>query len=387
LAGCPPDRFGMLVSANCTTEDLYIAQKFTREVMHSTNIAVPAHALYGNGLPEVFDILRQSHPLDIINQASTTLCLGLDVHYAQSVVEVRLHQAKARGARIISISPNPQSLNIFVEECLQPIPGKETELIQRLCDLIGNDPSNTCAAPTQLRHAADLLREASSLVILTGPAFLAHPDNHALLPAVDRLARQTSARLIALPEQSNLAGSLLLGVSSPFNPAGQEVDALYLAGEDIPPSLPGRPFLIYQNIYPPIGALTEEPSGARRADLLLPAAAFTEGGGTLVDYSGCIQALNPAVQPPGEALPTWEILSRIARHLGAPGFDYPTLAALQAEIAAIPAFQPQSRVDSSSAPQPLPSSRSPYPPSGDHTYLGFPLSRYVAGLRPLHPPG
>jgi formate dehydrogenase alpha subunit len=38
LAACPPEQFGMVISPNCTNEDLYVAQKFARTVMISNNI-------------------------------------------------------------------------------------------------------------------------------------------------------------------------------------------------------------------------------------------------------------------------------------------------------------------------------------------------------------
>jgi predicted molibdopterin-dependent oxidoreductase YjgC len=367
LAACPPNRFGMLVSAGCTSEDLYVAQKFTRQVMRSVHIRSSA-PLYADGQDELINILRQSHPLDILTEASTILCLGLDARYAQSVVEVRLRQAKTRGAMLITVNPNPHSFSRFADEWLQPLPGKETALIQLLAELTNVQYESQSEPSGQIHRAAHLLRDASSLAILIGPGFLAHPDHRSLLPAVDRLAKNTAARIIALPEQGNLAGSLQIGLS-PVDPACQDLDVLYVIGAAIPAGLPGNPFLLYQNIYPP--------SGSRPADLLLPAAAFTEAEGSLTDYSGRVQQFHPAVQPPGEALPSWEILCRIARQLGAPGFDYTSAADIRAEIASSGQLH-----WSSTAPSipPKPSSVTACP-SGEPTYLGFPLSRYIAGLR------
>ena len=42
LAACPPDKFEMVVSASCSNEDLYLAQKFTRVAMRSDHIRTAA---------------------------------------------------------------------------------------------------------------------------------------------------------------------------------------------------------------------------------------------------------------------------------------------------------------------------------------------------------
>ena len=43
LKNCPPEDFGMLVSPNCSNEDLYVAQKFARVAMRSHNIDTVGH--------------------------------------------------------------------------------------------------------------------------------------------------------------------------------------------------------------------------------------------------------------------------------------------------------------------------------------------------------
>jgi formate dehydrogenase (NADP+) alpha subunit len=53
LAACPPERFQMRISASCTSEDLYVAEKFTREVMKSTNIRTQVQPSQGAGVMEV----------------------------------------------------------------------------------------------------------------------------------------------------------------------------------------------------------------------------------------------------------------------------------------------------------------------------------------------
>jgi len=55
-----------------------------------------------------------------------------------------------------------------------------------------------------------------------------------------------------------------------------------------------------------------------RAHWVLPAAAWVEREGTFTNFEGRVQRFRTAVEPPGAALPEWEILGRILGALGAP---------------------------------------------------------------------
>lgn len=52
------------------------------------------------------------------------------------------------------------------------------------------------------------------------------------------------------------------------------------------------------------------------ADILLPGALWAEADGTMVNSERNITLMRKAIDPPGEALPDWEIIARIARKMG-----------------------------------------------------------------------
>jgi ferredoxin-nitrate reductase len=60
----------------------------------------------------------------------------------------------------------------------------------------------------------------------------------------------------------------------------------------------------------------------RLADVVLPAAQWSEKTGTSTSSERRVSWSDQVVAPPGEALPDWEILARFARAMGYPGFDY-----------------------------------------------------------------
>jgi len=372
LTACAPKKFEMVISANCSNEDLFVADKFVREVMKSDRIRSSARNSGG-----ILGAPGKSFPLSILQEASTILCLGLDGDYAHSVVEVEIHRAKDKGAKVISIDPYAARINRFADVWLQPIPGKETDLVVTLAEIT---QGTSTIYPGQIEmdrvsQAARLLHKSNSTVIIIGPSFLSSPENTQLIETVERLANQFSARIIALPEQGNLVGSLLQGISPHKDGSSAEnLDVLYLIGEAIPASMPGQTAILYQNIYPPAADV--------KADLILPITAFTEEQGTYTDYSGCVREIHPAAPPPGEALHSWEILCRIARKMGARGFEYARVEEIQADM----------RTDPPPFVRPVPAvDRKQYqdnpltPKASEHSYMGFPLTRWVEGLRMLYP--
>src|SRR5512133_1414683 len=327
LAACPPQGFELRISSDCTNEDLYVAAKFTHAVMNSSRLYTAALAQYGAGVMAVSRLLKESKPVETIQSADTVLCLGLEDRYAQTVIEVQLHRAKKKGAKIVTLSAGKLPWSIHADEWLQVAPGQAGELIQELAKQTAPGAMNTRES-SALARAVRLLRQANAPVLIIGPAALTDP---AALCCVEVLVRNLHAQVVALPEPVNLAGALQFGLFS-GDPAlaGKPTDLLYLIGEAIPAQTTGQPFIIYQNLYPP----TDSPSGCM-ADLLLPAAAFSEAEGSYTDAAGRTRSTQPAVSPAGDALPNWLILSRIAQAMGAPGFGYERVVDIRSESAGL----------------------------------------------------
>jgi NADH dehydrogenase/NADH:ubiquinone oxidoreductase subunit G len=340
-------------------------------------------------------LVGKSQPLSALDDAAEILCLGFGGRYAQSVVEIALHQASKRGARLISLNSQDHVFARYTDLWLRPAAGKEPELLEELAQITsGTMPGAGLSQPGALSSEERLswevelagleLRQAKSLVILVGPAYLTHPRNRQLLAAIEQLAENTGGRIIALPEQGNLMGAALTGAINFAVPNLPVPQVLYLIGEDIPENLAGDPFILYQNILPPTQG---------HPDLVLPAVAFSEDGGSLIDHSGLVRPFNRAVLPPGEALPNWLILSRIAQTMGIAGFDYRGIDDIRAEIAGnFGQFQVGERLLPHQAGRKLePGSevqrdeRWGAGQLGEHTYMGFPLANSVEGLKMLFP--
>ncbi|GHE38399.1 formate dehydrogenase subunit alpha [Streptosporangium violaceochromogenes] len=95
--------------------------------------------------------------------------------------------------------------------------------------------------------------------------------------------------------------------------------ALWVVGEDVCATDPGTtrvaealdacPLVVCQELF-----LSET---ARRADVVLPAAAWPEKDGTFVNFDRRFQRVRPALDPPGEARTDFAIVHALARALGA----------------------------------------------------------------------
>ena len=77
--------------------------------------------------------------------------------------------------------------------------------------------------------------------------------------------------------------------------------------------------------------ISSKPETLRYADVVLPAAAWTEKEGTMTNAERRISYLAKITDAPGEALPDAEIICRFARKMGYHGFDYTNMAEIYAE--------------------------------------------------------
>ncbi|MGB9672644.1 MAG: molybdopterin-dependent oxidoreductase [Anaerolineales bacterium] len=413
LFNCPSEGFGCLISASSSNEDLYIAQKFTRVVMRTHQVSTPVVDTYGWGMPAVMRLLKQSVSLDALDTARAIFCVGLDTRYSQSVVETVLVKARRRSTALVTLHSHEHSLSLYADEWLRPQPGKEAQMIEDLLKAlhhrsIPRHPGDTEDLVKQLQNTARLLNQ-SPLAILIGPAALSASANADLLEAVEALGKALNALIIPLPAEGNLTGSIMMGAYADILPGGialtdeehrvgvvsrwstpipysasdrafwkktGKLQVLLTIGENPPTQLSDTTYVIMQNIYPPHHG---------KVDLMLPAAAFTETNASWINYAGVMHLSHAATTPPGKAIPSWEILCRIARLMGARGFDFGTPEEIQAEIARmVGGFWEKGTVDRFNMATAIGyKSRKPNP-DGESVYMGYPLSHWVEGLKSLH---
>jgi predicted molibdopterin-dependent oxidoreductase YjgC len=93
---------------------------------------------------------------------------------------------------------------------------------------------------------------------------------------------------------------------------------------EVQSELKGIELLIKLDIY--------ESNSLNDANVILPTTAFTEEDGIKTGLESVKNVIKKVVDPPGEALPSWVIVSRLAQAMALDGFSYSTIRDLQDEI-------------------------------------------------------
>ena len=115
-----------------------------------------------------------------------------------------------------------------------------------------------------------------------------------------------------------------------------EIKALYIMGENpllsdpntnhIKEAFKNLEFVAVQDIF-----LTET---AEIADVVFPSAVFAEKDGTFTNTERRVQRVRKALNPPGEALPDWQIIARLSNLMGYK-MDYSSASDILDEIASV----------------------------------------------------
>lgn len=163
------------------------------------------------------------------------------------------------------------------------------------------------------REISDETRDKPSLVIV-GQGALREADGAAVLGHAMKLAESSNSKLLVLHTAAARVGALDVGAVTEggLDAAIEGVEVIYSLGADeveIAPRDQGGPFVIYQGSH--------GDRGAHRADLILPAACYTEENGIFVNTEGRPQLAMRANFAPGEAKENWAILRALSAELGA----------------------------------------------------------------------
>jgi NADH-quinone oxidoreductase subunit G len=240
-----------------------------------------------------------------IEQADLCLLIGTNPRLEAALVNTRLRKRWRQGGFTVARVGPPADLTYPVQEL-----GAGPQFLAELAD----GTHEFCAR----------LEQAQRPMLILGQGALRRPDGAAILA----LARDLAERFAMVKEDWNgfnvlhtaaaRVGGLDLGlvpgkggldVVGILQAAGAgEFEVLFLLGADeIDVSNLGDAFVIYQGHH--------GDRGARRADVILPGAAYTEKNATYVNTEGRPQRARLAVFPPGEAKEDWKILRALSEAL------------------------------------------------------------------------
>ena len=265
-----------------------------------------------------------------IESADAILIVGSHVRWEAPLVNVRLRKAAKKGAKIFLIGPEWETT--FPAEFI----GEDAALVGKLP-----------------KKVTDALKAAKRPAVILGGAGLAKGALGPLLALADKL------KLVRELEDGShwngfnvlhMAASRMGGLMLGYAQAGGIADVVAakpkllfsLGADEVDYTKFADSIVVY------IGHHGDK--GAHAADIILPAAAFTEKAGTYVSTEGRVQLADKAVFAPGDAREDWSIIRALADALGVSvGFDsFEQLRA--AMVAAVPALGVEGLVDYGALP-------------------------------------
>jgi NADH-quinone oxidoreductase subunit G len=223
-----------------------------------------------------------------IEESPAILLIGTNPRWEASLVNTRIRKAIKRGAKVFRIGP-PVDLTYPV-----------TDLGGDL-SLIGNLPQEVRDAFSGIENSAVIVGMGALQV---EGAYEAARAAAAALGASFNVLHTAASRVGALDVGFTTDGGI-----DAIRARARGLKALFLLGAD---ELDTEAFANTFTVY--IG--THGDNGVRHADVILPAAAYTEKHGTWVNLEGRVQLAEFAVHPPGEAREDWTILRALSDVLG-----------------------------------------------------------------------
>ncbi|GIK43695.1 MAG: NADH-quinone oxidoreductase [Chloroflexota bacterium] len=379
-----PNALGGLAGARLSNEDLYLFQKFFRQVIGTHNIdhrvglsaALEDETAYTVGVGLGTDLGR-------VGKGTTILAIGCDLDEEAPILYLRVAAASCkRGAHLINAGGRRTKLDAQAQTTLryrygtaahlalgllasvvrQGLAAKEwiesrtsgfADLEKALSDYTPNWVAKiTGVAADEIEAAAKAFAEAENGIIFFG---LEAGNDPALRAALEALALVTGHAgranngIIPILPHANSRGAADMGLVPDRLPGyvpveagqaglsaremlaeGSPVRAMLIAALDpavesdaYRAALEKLDFLVVQELF-----LTET---AKLADVVLPARGAAERDGTFTNAERRVQAFDLAVPAPGVAWADWLILTAMAGQMGA-DWPYASADGVMAEI-------------------------------------------------------
>jgi NADH-quinone oxidoreductase subunit G len=223
--------------------------------------------------------------IEDIDTAETILLIGTNPRVESPVLNARIRKAWINGARVARIGADDD----LTFDVIQIGEGREA-----LAKLAADDHSD---------------KHGTAGVIIVGQGALQGPDGAAVLATVMKTAEAAQAKLMVLHTAAGRVGAMDVGCTTEggMDAALDGAEVVYALGVD-EADIPAGPFVIYQGSH--------GDRGAHRADVILPAAAYTEEQAMFVNTEGRPQIALRAGFPPGEAKENWAILRALSAQVG-----------------------------------------------------------------------
>jgi NADH-quinone oxidoreductase subunit G len=299
VAGTTGEKIGAIAGDLATVEEMYALQELVKS-LGSENLDCRQD---GTALdPSLGRASYLFNPtIQGIEEADALLIIGANPRFEAAVLNARIRKRWRRGGFPIGVIGEAGELRYDYE-------------------YLGAGPDTLKDLVDGTHAFAKVLADAKKPLIIIGQGALSRADGAGVLASAAKLAGAVGAvaegwnGFAVLHTAAARVGGLDLG----FVPGAKGVDAaemlssmdvLFLLGADeLDFTKKAAKFVVY------IGSHGDQ--GAHNADVILPAAAYTEKSGTWVNTEGRVQMGNRAGFAPGDAREDWAILRALSDVLG-----------------------------------------------------------------------
>ena len=234
--------------------------------------------------------------IDDIDLADEIFLIGSNPRTEAPVLNARIRKAWSNGANVHLLGPRLDLTYDYAH--------------------LGSDRS----ALEKLSARGLKVAKTKRAIVILGIGALTGSDGPAVLGHAMHLASASNCKFLVLHTAASRVGAMDIEATSPkgiADLANHEV-IFNLGSDEI--NIPNGPFVIYQGSH--------GDQGAHRANVILPAAAYTEESGIFVNTEGRPQLANRSGYAPGEARENWAILRALAQNLDVT-LNFDTLAQLR----------------------------------------------------------
>ncbi|MBP7706365.1 MAG: molybdopterin-dependent oxidoreductase [Candidatus Aminicenantes bacterium] len=347
LAAAAPGRRAAVYPAQVALEDAFAYLAFSREVL-GTSAVDPSPAPDLERALDAFaarhgDRLPVSRGLDGIGSGGAVLSWDVDLAAGHPIAWVEVVRAVRGGAGFVAAGRAPEgpvgssalkldlgagasaaAADLAAALLRSPAsPAPAAAGLEAFRKAVGRRRGGPRAARAAFDEAAARLLAGGPVSVLFEAGSVTGPDGLETLAWLWNIALLTGGRLVPLTAGANGRGigelERVFGGPAAFTTGACDavVSGAALTG-------PKPPFLVRID--------THRTPDLEQADVVLPAAAFAESGGTWVNTEGRIRTVAAAVPPPGAARPEAELLAALASRLGRPDFPGRDREALRAAL-------------------------------------------------------
>ena len=281
-------------------ESIHIFKDFFNKSLNSKNLESRSEHTYLN--PEKRENYLFNSSINGIEESDFIFLIGSNPRYEATILNARIRKAYLKNkTKIISLN-NVGDLTYPYES----LNGKTEDIKEIVED----------------KHAlSNIIKESKKPIIILGKSVLLSSSGKYIFESIKYFLKKNNKisnewnSFNIVSENASTVGSFDLGIFQTNDGSNQilsnlqshKYELVYLLGQDSLKFNKQNEFIIYQGSH--------GDKGAEIADIILPAAAYTEQDGHFTNLEGKLQKAYKASYPPGEAKEDWQIINDLAESI------------------------------------------------------------------------